>query len=439
MAPVLLALRNLLGATRRTLLLGTALLLVSFLLVLLLALTGGIRDGLLRAATTLASGHVNVAGFYKTTTSSVAPVVTDVSDITQIVSRVTPELVRTSERDRGWGKVVSDTDSIQAGLVGVDYAREPDLEDVLSPSDEARGGAGDLSRLAQPGTMALFESQARRLDVRVGDRVTIRTETLGGQSNTADATVVFIAEDMGILSSFSTLVPRETIRSLYQLAPDTAGVVQLYLEDIDDADAVAALLRTALAERGYRLVEPSQEPFFLKIQDLAGEDWTGQKLDVTTWRDEVSFLTWILTALSSLSIILIAILAVIIAIGVMNTMWIAVRERTAEIGTLRAIGMGRRQVVAMFLVEALALGLVAATLGALLGALAALALDQARLQVPIEAMRAILMSDTLTLSVRPFYVAAAASALSLLVALSALWPASRASRIPPITAIQTVE
>ena len=34
-------------------------------------------------------------------------------------------------------------------------------------------------------------------------------------------------------------------------------------------------------------------------------------------------------------------LLVIIAVGIMNTLWIAIRERTREIGTLRAIGMQR--------------------------------------------------------------------------------------------------
>ena len=42
---------------------------------------------------------------------------------------------------------------------------------------------------------------------------------------------------------------------------------------------------------------------------------------------------------------LIIVLLVIIAVGIMNTMWIAIRERTREIGTLRAIGMQRARVL----------------------------------------------------------------------------------------------
>lgn len=434
-----MAVRNLLGARRRTAFLGSALVIVSFLFVLLFTLSAGIRDGLLRAATSLASGHVNVGGFYKTSPSEVAPLIVDVAALERSLPELLDVPVRVVERDRGWGKLVSDTASIQTGFVGVDVAREPSLRDVIGPASDLEGGAGSLERLARPGTIALFEGQARRLEVRIGDRVTLRTETMSGYTNTIDATVVFIGADMGVLSAFSSLVPRETIRELYQLAPDTAGALQLYLEDIEDADAVAARLRETLAARGHTLLEPKAEPFFFRLPELATEDWTGQRLDVTTWEDEVSFLTWILTALTTLSAVLLSILALIIAVGVMNTMWIAVRERTSEIGTLRAIGMGRGQVLLLFLLESLVLGLVAATVGALLGAAVAFAVDRAHLDIPIEALRVILMSDALHLVVRPSHVAIAAGALSLLVGLSALWPASRAARIRPITAIQAME
>ena len=104
---------------------------------------------------------------------------------------------------------------------------------------------------------------------------------------------------------------------------------------------------------------PDPRAFWMKFQSVAREDWTGQKLDVTTWEDEISFMTWTLKALQGLSVVLIVILIAIIIIGIMNTMWIAIRERTREIGTLRAIGMHRREVLWMFLLESLMLGLFA--------------------------------------------------------------------------------
>ncbi len=67
------------------------------------------------------------------------------------------------------------------------------------------------------------------------------------------------------------------------------------------------------------------------------------------------------------------------AIGILTMMWIAVGERTAEIGLARAIGATRRQIHLLFLTEAAAL----ATAGGVLGILAGLGMASLlRLAVP---------------------------------------------------------
>ena len=63
-----------------------------------------------------------------------------------------------------------------------------------------------------------------------------------------------------------------------------------------------------------------------------------------------------------------ALVAVIIAaLGIVNTLTMGVVERVREIGVLRAIGMSRRQVMRMVVVEATVLGIVGVVLGAFAG------------------------------------------------------------------------
>lgn len=50
-------------------------------------------------------------------------------------------------------------------------------------------------------------------------------------------------------------------------------------------------------------------------------------------------------------------------IGAMITMYSAVANRTAEIGTLRALGFGRRNILLAFLAESLLLGFVGGVVG----------------------------------------------------------------------------
>jgi putative ABC transport system permease protein len=110
------------------------------------------------------------------------------------------------------------------------------------------------------------------------------------------------------------------------------------------------------------------------------------------------------------------------AVGILTMMWIAVGERKAEIGLLRAIGASRRQVAGVFLAESAALAL----LGGLLGVAAGLALQAIlRLLVP-----------GLPLQVPYFYVFIALATSLATGLLSGVVPAHRAGSLDPIEALR---
>jgi ABC-type lipoprotein release transport system permease subunit len=255
-------------------------------------------------------------------------------------------------------------------------------------------------------------------------------------SNTIDCRVVAIAEDIGLLSQWNVFVPNESLRQLYQLRPDVTGAIQIHLKPqyLHDLSSLAARLRTSLEQAGYQVMDPDPRPFWMKFESVTREDWTGQKLDVTSWEDELSFMMWTLQALNGLSLVLMVILIGIVVTGIMNTMWIAIRERTREIGTLRAIGMQRVSVVRMFLLESFLLGLIGTLLGALAGKVIALSLNAAQIHVPLS-VQLFLMSDTLKLAVLPQALAGAVALISVVTAFAAVYPAFRASRLKPVDAM----
>jgi putative ABC transport system permease protein len=425
-----IAFRSLLQHGRRTLFLGAALAGVTALLVLLTALGAGIRHTMLHTATTLSTGHINVGGFFKVTAGQSAPVVTRYEEVLRVVERSVPEMRFSVQRGRGWAKLVSDRGSMQSGIGGIDIAHEEGLKNVLQIV------SGNIEDLAQPNTILVFEGQLEKLDVKVGDAITLSAQTTRGTANTIDCRVVAIAKDVGLLSKWNVYVPSETLRSLYQLRADATGAIHLHLDErhLDDIGNIAARLRGALSEAGYRMMEPNPQPFWMKFQSVNREDWTGQKLDVTTWEDELSFITWTLKALQGLTTVLMIILVAIVVTGIMNTMWIAIRERTREIGTLRAIGMQRGGVARMFLLEAVLLGAAGTATGALLGSGVAGVVNALHVQVPLS-VQLFLMSDHLRLLVQ---LPALLSAVVLLTAVSgvaALLPALRAARLRPVAAM----
>jgi len=111
------------------------------------------------------------------------------------------------------------------------------------------------------------------------------------------------------------------------------------------------------------------------------------------------------------------------AIGILTMMWISVRERTVEIGLVRAIGASRGQVATIFLVEAAALAVVGGTAGLGVGLGCGAVLRWSVPGLPVET---------------PFVFVAAALGTSLGVGLlSGLLPARRAARLDPIEALRS--
>lgn len=430
---LLIAARNLVQHRKRTLFLGTATAVVTGLLVLLGGLTQGIEDTMLRSATTLMTGHVNIGGFYKFTAGQAAPLVTDYEAVLRAIEGKIPELDYLVVRGRGYAKAVAESGgAMDLILGGIEIAREPAFARAVQVKE------GSLADLARPRTILLFEEQLKRLDVRVGDSLTLSAPTERGTNNTVDVQVAAIAHNIGLLSTFSAFLPEETLRELYGLRPGASGAIQLYLQDDMLARPVAERLRGLLADAGFRVMDADPQPYFVKMMDkVPREGWTGQKLDVTTWEDELSFMSWILQALRALFFLVIVVLAVIVVVGMTNTMWIAIRERTKEIGTLRAIGMQRWRVLRTFLFEAATLGLAGTLIGAALGWAAAAFVNALALEVP-EAVQVFLMNDRLTLAILPATVLRDVLVLTVVITLAAVYPALRAARLQPVTAMHHV-
>jgi putative ABC transport system permease protein len=428
-------------AKRRTILLGVAISVVSCLFLIMQSMGRSVSDRMIEAATTLSAGHVNVGGFYKFRRRGSNPILTGRSELRKIVGEIVPEAELIIDRHRGWGRLIGPSSSINVSLSGLNLEEEQRFFDSLQLRGTRPDGSvdpklgGDLTNMTRPQSILLFASQAKKLGVDAGDMVTIVTEATGGQTNTIDLTVAAISEDLGFLSNWSAFVSRQVILDLYQFDEDTTGAIMVYLPKIERSAAVMERLRNGLKERGYEIMDHDPNPFFFKFEKVAGEDWLGQRLDLTLWSDEVSFVKWVTAAFDFVTLILILILAAIIAGGITNSMWMAVRERTKEIGTIRAIGVQRRQVLVLFLCEAAILGAVFAFFGSVVGALIILGINTANIGIGDNAIRIFLMTNQIKLTFAPGQVVATVVLFAVTATMAAFFPARRASKLRPIEAL----
>jgi putative ABC transport system permease protein len=120
-------------------------------------------------------------------------------------------------------------------------------------------------------------------------------------------------------------------------------------------------------------------------------------------------------------------LAVLIAIlGIVNTLALAVVERTREIGLLRAIGMDRPQLSRMLRVESIAISLLGAVLGLVIGVVFAASVQ-----------RVMVDNGLSVLDIPVLQLLAAVLLAGVVGVLAAVWPSRRAARLDVLQAIAT--
>jgi putative ABC transport system permease protein len=437
-----IAFRNLIQAKRRTILLSLAVAIVAMLFLFLRTVSASVSERMIESATTLSAGHVNIGGFFKSRKKNAAPILSERSKIRDMVAKAVPDAVSIIDRHRGWGRVISPASSINAGISGIIPEEESRFFSSLRLAKESeyrKGGSdqvfGRFEDFKKPNSVLLFAGQAKKLELRVGDSLTVVTEASGRQANTVDLEVVAIASDVGFLSNFNLFTQRQTVLDLYKVGDDTTGVVMLYLKSIEDAPKIMERLRKTFTDAGYQVMNHDPNPFFFKFEKVSGEDWLGQKIDLTIWSDEISFVLWISDALNAVSFFVIGVLAVIIIGGIMNAMWMSVRERTKEIGTMRAIGAKKSFIVQMFVFEALLLGLIASLLGVVLGSSIILLVNSLNLPIASDGIRLFLMANELKFVLHWSQIFSTLVLFSFITGLAALFPAIKAARMRPVEAL----
>lgn len=125
---------------------------------------------------------------------------------------------------------------------------------------------------------------------------------------------------------------------------------------------------------------------------------------------------------------LVGVALIVSVVGITNAMLIAVYERTKEIGTMKCIGALDQHIVMLFLVESVIQGAVGGVLGYLLGVLAALA--SAGFTTGFDILFKVAAFDLV------FYFLGTTILSIALSVVASMYPAWRASMLPPVEALR---
>lgn len=164
-------------------------------------------------------------------------------------------------------------------------------------------------------------------------------------------------------------------------------------------------------------------------------------LTTLTWEDLNAIVLQSLATGMSFYYILYTIVILIVAVVIANTLLMAVFERTREMGILASLGMKGREIMVMFVFEALILALVGIAIGIVLGSAGVAYLATEGIYIG-ESTASLSQGIAIGATMYARYVPSQVLGLALwmlgMIALVALYPAWYAARLEPVKALRAV-
>lgn len=131
--------------------------------------------------------------------------------------------------------------------------------------------------------------------------------------------------------------------------------------------------------------------------------------------------------------VILLLIVLVAAFNIVSTLTMVVVDKTREIGILRAMGLGARQVRRIFLLQGVVIGAVGTFGGLIIGLIVALLLEKYRL---ISLDPSVYFIDHLPVRLEVFDIAAVLISSMLVSTLATLYPASQAAKLYPVEAIR---
>jgi len=242
---------------------------------------------------------------------------------------------------------------------------------------------------------------ARSMNVKPGDGLTILAVTSDGALNGIDVQVVGVVNTG--FKEMDDRYLRITLPSAQRLLQsDRVTNLVVGLDNTDNTDLVAA----QLAPRLHGLP---------------------QQLVLKKWIDLASYYKQVRSLFSTIFVFLGVIVFFMVLMSSVNTLLMAMFERTREIGTMLAMGTPRSWIMALFVLEATLLGILGAAVGVVGGNLLGVILNHSGIHLPPPP------GTTVPMNFRVMHVPSLMVGSSILVivslALASILPAIRASRL----------
>jgi ABC-type lipoprotein release transport system permease subunit len=323
-----LAWRNLWRNPRRTLIAMTAIGFGYAMLLFVACLMAGLRHQMIESGTdlVLSDAEVHAPNYHPDRPVSQTLGGRDGTNVSAVVAAIAtdPQVEAASPRVYGYGLVSATHESAGAQLLGV----VPDQEQRITVLQN-RMVKGSYLTGQIPKAVVLGDKLATTIGVDIGSQIVLLTPAADGSTGNDLYTLVgMFHTGLDAMDRSLVLMPLASLQELLRLPPGRIHEVGIKFHDngISAATMTAAALEVQLSKT-------------FPVQVRAWPALAPELADYVQFNRRVTFILFLIFFL----------LAVM---GIVNTMLMAIVERTRELGMLMAVGMRPVQVVGLIVAEA---------------------------------------------------------------------------------------
>jgi putative ABC transport system permease protein len=336
-----LAWRNLWRNRRRTFITMAAIAFGYAMLLFVACLMAGLRWQMIQNGTCLVMSQIQIhaPGYYPNRSLQKTLGGRKGTDVSALLASISADRRVSAVAPRVYGYALLSAAHRSAGveLMGVVPDQEPKITTLNTQLVK-----GSYLTAQVPKGVVIGDKLASTIGIEMNSEIVLLTQAADGSMGNDVYTVVGIlhtgldAVDRGLV-----LMTLSSLQDLLHLAPARIHEVGIKLTHINAATSVAAALEGQLGKT-------------LPVRVMAWPELAPELANYVQFNHGVT-------------VVLFFIFFLVAVIGVMNTMLMAVYERTREFGMLMAVGMRPSQVIRLILTEAAGLGVASLVVGAALG------------------------------------------------------------------------
>lgn len=401
-----IAFRNLVRNGRRTFLTALAVALGLVVVMAMSSMIAGMLETMVADGIRMTTGHLQVReeSYDEDRASLLAEDLLEDTATWATQAEALPEVQSAAPVLWSGGLLSTPQESIGVQIVGID------TEDAFH--DPIREGivAGDFLSNDDRGQILIGRGLADEMGLGVGRRVSLAASNADGEAQEGIFTVAGLVD-----TGFPSIDQNRVILPLAQ-AQSFSGV----------GDRFSSLI------------------VMLRDQDetaVAAARFAVPQAQVLTWEDLNRLILESMRSGLMFYYILYGIVFVAVAVLIANTLLMSVFARAQEIGILSALGMNRRQITLLFLIEGVLLALLGIFVGLVLGLGVVAYMTYVGFTIPADTatlVEGLAFGTTLKGGFAPLQIAALSFLLFVIVSFVSLYPASLAAKMEPVEALHSV-